>query len=83
MIELIGWLGAQLLAWCAAPAAFEVFQQGHANGYNVLFLAMWGLGEVFTAVYVYLKHGIDKPLHFNYAVNLFFITFILIYVARG
>ncbi|PCI45806.1 MAG: hypothetical protein COB41_00620 [Proteobacteria bacterium] len=79
MIKIIGWIGTQLLAWCALPAVIQVVSQGHAEGYNFWFISMWGLGELLTAIYVYMKHGLDKPLLFNYGINLAFIIIIMYY----
>lgn len=78
----IGWLGTQLLAWCGLPAVIQVISQGHANGYSPLFIAMWGMGEIFTLVYVVKKHSADRPLVINYLINLLFICIIGIYLIK-
>lgn len=80
MIKIIGWLGASLLALCGAPAAFDVIQKGTAEGYSQAFIGMWFVGEILTLIYVLLKHGFDKPLIFNYGLNLTFISIILYYM---
>lgn len=77
--KAIGWIGTQLLAWCALPAVLQVTSQGHADGYSVPFLLMWGFGELLTAYYVYKEHGFDKPLLINYFLNLAFISIIVYY----
>lgn len=76
LLKIIGWLGAQLLAWCAAPAAIQVLSQGHANGYSGMFIAMWLLGEILCLIYVYFSYK-DKPLMLNYLLNIVFISVIV------
>lgn len=78
-MELIGWLGATLLAWCGFPAVIQVVSQGHAEGYSPIFIGMWGLGEVLCLVYVLCMYK-DKPLLMNYFLNIVFISIILYYM---
>ena len=78
-LDYIGWLGTQLLAWCGLPAAIQVIDQGHANGYSIWFLLMWGLGEILCLIYTYHKYR-DLPLFFNYSLNLVFISIICYYL---
>jgi len=80
MTKVLGWLGASLLALCGAPAAWDVFQKGTAEGYSSAFIFMWFAGEILTLLYIFLTHGFDKPLVFNYALNLTFISIILYYM---
>lgn len=75
-MKAIGWLGAQLLAWCGLPAVIQVLNQGHADGYSLGFILMWFFGEVLTFVYV-LKQYNDKALLTNYSINIVFISIIL------
>jgi hypothetical protein len=78
MRNSIGWLGTQLLAWCALPALIDVVSKRDGSGYDIWFLLMWGLGELLTAIYVYNKHK-DWPLLINYTLNLAFISIIVCY----
>lgn len=80
MIRAIGWIGTQLLAFCAVPAVIQVIYQGHAEGYSFWFIAMWLLGEILTLIYVYVKHNKDLPLLLNYFLNIIFISIIIAYM---
>lgn len=79
MVELIGWTGGILFAFCALPQAVMSYRQGHSNGVANLLLLMWGSGEILSMGYVLLKHGFDLPLLFNYVMNLLFIAVISYY----
>lgn len=79
-MKLIGWLGTQLLAWCAVPQVIETVQRGSLEGVNPLFLAMWGVGEILTLWYVYVTIGKDWPLLVNYGINLTCIGILLVYL---
>lgn len=80
MTKFIGALGAFLLAFCGLPAMLDVVDKGTAEGYSTMFIGMWGMGELLTAYYVYRRHGFDKPLMFNYILNLTFISIIMYYM---
>jgi uncharacterized protein with PQ loop repeat len=68
-----------LFAGCGFPQAFYSWKQGHSRGISSLMLWMWFFGEVLAIIYVLGKIGIDKPLLFNYTLNLVFISIILKY----
>ena len=74
--KAIGWIGTQLLAFCALPAAIQVIIQGHAEGYSPIFIGMWGLGELLCFYYVLTEYK-DLPLLINYFLNLAFIGIIV------
>jgi len=76
MIEILGWVGNTLFAFCAAPQAYKSYKDGHSDGIASLLLFMWGTGEILTLAYVILKHGLDLPLITNYLLNLLFIAII-------
>ena len=76
-VSLLGYIGAALFAFCSLPQSIECIRQGHAEGINPLFIWMWFLGEVITALYVYLKHGFDIPLIGNYLINIVFLLIIV------
>lgn len=78
MIGLIGWLGAALLALCGAPEAYSAIVTG-TTGVTDGLLIMWGLGEVFTLIYVWSKHRKNGvlPLFFNYGLNIIFISILM------
>lgn len=67
--ELLGFAGAVALAVCAAPLMIQTVVDGHANGVNGGFLALWLIGEVIMLAYVLLEH-LPLPLILNYAANV-------------
>lgn len=76
-METIGWIGGILLAFCGLPQAYESFKTKNSDGLTWSFLIMWGVGELFTIVYVIPKW--HWPLIFNYTANIIFIGIILYY----
>ena len=69
MIELIGWIGSFLLAFCGTPQAYKSYKDGHSNGISWGFIGMWFTGEVFVLLYVMMT-TMDIILIFNYLINL-------------
>lgn len=69
MIDVIGWLGAVLLATCAVPQAYKCCVEGHADGMSWGFIGMWFGGEVLTLTYVAAATP-NAILILNYAVNI-------------
>jgi len=76
-METIGWIGSILLAFCGLPQAIESFKTKNSDGLTWGFLIMWGVGELFTIVYIIPKW--HWPLIFNYTANIIFISIILYY----
>jgi uncharacterized protein with PQ loop repeat len=76
-MEYIGWIGSILLAFCGLPQAIESYRTKNSDGLTWGFLIMWGVGEIFTVVYIIPKW--HWPLIFNYVANLVFISIILYY----
>lgn len=76
-MQIIGWFGSILLAFCGLPAAIDCAIKGHARGLNWFFLIMWFGGELLTVIYVAEK--LDWPLLFNYSANIAFLLVILKY----
>jgi uncharacterized protein with PQ loop repeat len=81
MLEIIGWIGSALLALCGIPQALKAYKEKHANGVDWTFLAMWGIGEILTLVYVFPKWHL--PLIFNYVFNIIAIGIIVYYKIGG
>jgi len=79
MIEVVGWFGSVLFAFCALPQALLSIRQKHSNGVSSLLLIMWGTGEILSVTYVLMKHGIDMPLLFNYLMNIVFVSIVTYY----
>ena len=69
MLEIVGTLGATLLALCPIPQTIQTLRTNSANDISWPFLLMWFFGEVLIACYV-LFGSQDKILLFNYMVNL-------------
>ena len=78
-METIGWLGGVLLAACGFPEAVRAIKNKKCE-LSWAFLTMWGLGEVFTFVYVTLDK-FSLPLLFNYGFNILFITIMVCFKA--
>ena len=76
-MEYIGWIGGILLAFCGLPQAIESYKTGKSDGLTWGFLIMWGVGELFTIVYIIPKW--HWPLIFNYTANIIFISIIAYY----
>jgi uncharacterized protein with PQ loop repeat len=76
-METIGWIGSILLAFCGLPQAIESFKTKNSDGLTWSFLIMWGVGEIFTVIYIIPKW--HWPLIFNYTANIIFISIILYY----
>jgi uncharacterized protein with PQ loop repeat len=76
-MEYIGWIGSILLAFCGLPQAIESWKTKNSDGLTWGFLGMWGMGEIFTIIYIIPKW--HWPLIFNYTANIIFISIILYY----
>ena len=76
-MEYIGWIGSILLAFCGLPQAIESYKTKNSDGLTWGFLGMWGMGEIFTIIYILPKW--HWPLIFNYTANIIFIGIILYY----
>ena len=81
LMDMVGWLGATLLAFCGLPQAIESWRNKSSQGITWGLLGMWGLGEVFTLIYVLPK--MDMPLLFNYSANIAFLSVIIYYKIRS
>ncbi len=75
-METVGWIGSILLAICALPEAISAFKRKKTTVPWSL-LVPWGLGELFTLVYVISK--LDYALIVNYGLNIIFLCVILKY----
>lgn len=76
-METIGWIGSLLLAFCGLPQAWESYKTKNSDGLTWSFLLMWGVGEIFTIIYIIPKW--HWPLIFNYTANIIFISIIVYY----
>jgi MtN3 and saliva related transmembrane protein len=80
-LDLLGWTGSMLLAFCALPQAVESWRTKSSQGITWGLLSMWCLGEFFTMAYVLPK--MDIPLLFNYSANILFLSVIIYYKIFG
>jgi uncharacterized protein with PQ loop repeat len=80
-IELIGWVGGVLFAFCGLPQAIHSWKMKNSDGMTYTFILMWGMGEVLTLIYVMQKADV-APLLFNYIANLCFLIVILWFKLR-
>ena len=76
MMEIISWIGSILLAICGLPLAYDAYKTKTSN-ISTIFLVLWGLGELFTLIYVIAKE--ENALTFNYFSNIVFIGIIVYY----
>ncbi|VVB77589.1 PQ loop repeat protein [uncultured archaeon] len=76
-IELIGWIGAVLLATCGLPQLFKTLKTKDFSGLSLTFIVWWFFGEVLTLFYI-VYTAFRWPLLFNYAINI--IVCIMIFI---
>ncbi len=81
MIDVIGWLGAAMLAICGIPQAYLSIKQKHSDGVSWGFLSLWGFGEVFQIIYVFNK--LEYPIIVNCALNIVLISIITYYKIKS
>ena len=76
-MELIGWFGSILLAFCGLPQAIESYKTKSSEGLTWGFIGMWFIGEIFTIIYILPQMVL--PLLFNYTANIIFLSIIIYY----
>jgi uncharacterized protein with PQ loop repeat len=76
-MEIIGWIGSILLAFCGLPQAIESYKTKSSAGITWGMLIMWFWGEIFTIIYILPKFHL--PLLFNYTANVIFLSIIIYY----
>ena len=76
-MEMIGWLGSILLAFCGLPQAIESYKTKSSEGLTWGFIGMWFIGEIMTFIYVLPQMVL--PLIFNYTANIIFLAIIIYY----
>lgn len=79
-VNISGWAGNQLLAWCALPQVIHTVQTGSAEGLNPWFIGMWGVGEILALIYAIFALNAAKPLLVNYIINLTCIGILIAYM---
>jgi uncharacterized protein with PQ loop repeat len=81
MTRIIGLIGSILLALCGLPQAIQSIRTKSSDGISTLFLAMWGVGEVFILAYILLT-TLDLILILNYSFNIVLVAIIAFYKVR-
>jgi uncharacterized protein with PQ loop repeat len=76
-MDILGWIGSVLLAFCALPQAIESWRTGSSQGVAWGLLIMWGLGELFMILHVWPLG--DVPLLLNYSANIILVGIIAFY----
>ena len=76
-MELIGWFGSILLAFCGLPQAIESYKTKSSEGLTWGFIGMWFIGEIMTIIYILPQMVL--PLIFNYTANIIFLSIIIYY----
>ena len=80
MIEVVGILGAILLALCGLPELIRSYRRKYCDiGWG--FLGTWMVGELLVLVYV-LMTSIDWILVANYGGNILIISGLIYYKIR-
>lgn len=77
MLNTIGWVGSICLAICGLPQVYKSWKTKRADDISMLFLILWGLGELLTLIYVFPTFQL--PLIFNYVTNIVLIGVIARY----
>jgi len=81
MHHILGWLGAILFAICAFPQVVKTYKTKRADDLSWLFLLFWGLGEIFTFIYIviddYIEHIQHWPLYLNYFFNILMVAYLV------
>lgn len=79
MINLIGSIGAILLAICAVPLAYSSIKSGKSE-ISSAFLYIWTFGEIFSLTYLLLLG--ETVLIWNYVANLALLVVVIYYKWR-
>lgn len=77
MMDIIGWIGALMLAVCGLPQCVKSIKDKHSDGISMGFILLWLFGEIFSTIYVI--HQKEYPIVFNCLMNLVFVNIILYY----
>lgn len=80
MINLIGTIGATLLALCGLPQAIQCIRTKTATGISWAFLLAWFIGEIGVLIYT-----LDKQLwmlSINYLMNMVIVLIMLYYKTK-
>lgn len=80
-LQILGWLGAFLLATCGLPQAWKTFKTKKCDDLSWGFLMFWFWGEVFTLAYIIIDNlqigNLQPPLYFNYGLNITILLYLI------
>ena len=77
MLEIIGIIGAIILAFSSLPQVILTFKQGHIKGISDGLIVMWSIGVILMFIYVLPTGSI--PLIGNYLLNIIFVGVLVFY----
>lgn len=80
-MNLLGYLGGILLAFCAIPEAYLAWKRKRSD-LSWTFLGMWGIGEVAILIPVIFEIKVGFLL-LNYSLNVILISVICFYKRKG
>jgi MtN3 and saliva related transmembrane protein len=76
-IEILGWIGAVLLATCGLPQLYKTVKTKKFDGLSLTFIIWWLAGEVLTLTYI-TNSAFRWPLIFNYGINILVCIILLV-----
>lgn len=82
-LEIVGWVGSMLFAFCALPQLILTVKQKHAKGLSWGFINMWAMGEILCFIYVFMQPQVQIPLLANYVLNFAMLCIIIYYKIVG
>jgi uncharacterized protein with PQ loop repeat len=84
MIEIVGHIGALLLAFSSAPQLITTLRKKDVTGLSLNMLLLWGFGCAFMGIYVLFTTA-QAPLLINYVLNtaLVFTNIFLYFKYKG
>jgi len=76
MIDLFGYVGGILLAFCGLPEAYRAYKNKRCDiGKGML--SMWFVGEI--CLFLYVLPNRDIPLLMNYLTNILLLSILIWY----
>ena len=80
MVEVLGYVGAFLFAFCGLPQCIMTYRTKKADDLSWWFLIMWYFGLLFTFMYVLLSNvasgEYQYPLLGNYVFNFVLLNYL-------
>ena len=80
-MNVVGWLGAAMLAMCGLPQAWRVYRTGQTRDLSWWFLGLWAGGEACCLTYVLhdniVSGSMQWPLLANYGACIAVVLYLL------